>query len=192
MKAARTRRQMADAAFELFRRDGYDETTMEQIAERAEVGTTTLYRYFPTKDQLLLDPLLEAIDPVPHLRARPEDEPLAEAMGAALVASANAFDGADERIVELRRLVDHAASVRAKLWDRYQALRDDLELAIAHRMRRPSSDVAVRVTAGLMLDIFQMADREDRGSRSRVEIVTAVLDELPRIELIVPRSDRNR
>ncbi len=187
MKAARTRKQMEDAAFELFRRDGYDMTTMEQIAERAEVGTTTLYRYFPTKDQLLLDPLLEAVNPVPHLRARPEDEPLPEAMGAALLSSAAAFDGADERIVELRRLVDAASSVRAKLWDRYQALRDDLELTIAHRMGRPSSDVCVRVTAGMMLDIFQMSDRQDRGSRSRVEIVTGLLRELPTLDLIVPR-----
>ena len=90
-KAARTRQTMAAVALELFLRNGFDETTMEQIAERAEVGTTTLYRYFPTKDQLLLDPLVEAIDPAPYLRARPTDERLEISLGEALLAAAAAF-----------------------------------------------------------------------------------------------------
>ena len=93
-KAARSRQTMTDVALELFLRDGFEETTMEQIAERAEVGTTTLYRYFPTKDQLLLDPLVEAIDPAPYLRARPADERLEISLGEALLAAAAAFDDA--------------------------------------------------------------------------------------------------
>ena len=147
-KAARSRQTMMDVALELFLRDGFEETTMEQIAERAEVGTTTLYRYFPTKDQLLLDPLVEAIDPAPYLRARPADERLEISLGEALLAAAAAFDDAGSRISEMRRLVDAAAVPRAKLWDRFRTLREDLEKVIADRMGRDADDLSVRVDGG--------------------------------------------
>jgi AcrR family transcriptional regulator len=44
---------IVDAATELFRSKGYEGTTMEEIAERADVSAPTLYRYFPTKATLL-------------------------------------------------------------------------------------------------------------------------------------------
>lgn len=47
-------RRIVDAAFELFRTAGYDATTMDAIAEKAEVSRGTLFNYFPTKDTLLM------------------------------------------------------------------------------------------------------------------------------------------
>ena len=187
MKAARSRQTMTSVALELFLRDGFDETTMEQIAERAEVGTTTLYRYFPTKDQLLLDPLVEAIDPAPYLRARPADEPLEISLGEALLAAAAAFDGAGTRIADLRRLVDAAAVPRAKLWDRFRTLREDLENVIADRMGRDAGDLSVRVTAGLMLDLFHLLDRTTEDERSRREVMAHLLRDLPTSTIVMPR-----
>lgn len=187
LKATRTRQRMTDVALELFLRDGFDETTMEQIAERAEVGTTTLYRYFPTKDQLLLDPLVEAIDPAPYLRARPTDELLEISLGEALLAAAAAFDDAGSRIAEMRRLVDAAAVPRAKLWDRFRTLREDLENVIADRMGRDAGDLSVRATAGLMLDLFHMLDRGTDGERTRREVMADLLRDLPTSTIVVPR-----
>lgn len=187
LKATRTRQRMTDVALELFLRDGFDETTMEQIAERAEVGTTTLYRYFPTKDQLLLDPLVEAIDPAPYLRARPTDELLEISLGEALLAAAAAFDDAGSRIAEMRRLVDAAAVPRAKLWDRFRTLREDLENVIADRMGRDAGDLSVRATAGLMLDLFHMLDRGTGGERTRREVMADLLRDLPTSSIVVPR-----
>ena len=187
LKAARSRQTMTDVALELFLRDGFEETTMEQIAERAEVGTTTLYRYFPTKDQLLLDPLVEAIDPAPYLRARPSDEPLEISLGEALLAAAAAFDDAGSRIAEMRRLVDAAAAPRAKLWDRFRTLREDLETVIAERMGRDAGDLSVRTTAGLMLDLFHLLDRTTDDGRTRREVMVALLRDLPTSTLVVPR-----
>ena len=42
------------AAFELFRRAGYEQTTMDAIAEKAEVSRGTLFNYFPSKSALLI------------------------------------------------------------------------------------------------------------------------------------------
>lgn len=49
----RVRERILAAASELFRSVGYDQTTMDQIAERAEISRGTLFNYFPTKDALL-------------------------------------------------------------------------------------------------------------------------------------------
>ena len=178
---------MTDVALELFLRDGFEETTMEQIAERAEVGTTTLYRYFPTKDQLLLDPLVEAMDPTPHLRGRPTDERLEVSLGEALLAAAASFDDAGRRIAEMRRLVDAAAVPRAKLWDRLRTLREDLEKVIAERMGRDAGDLSVRVTAGLMLDLFHQLDRSPDDERKRRDVMVELLRDLPASTLVLPR-----
>ena len=46
--------RIVSAATELFRTTGYDQTTMDAIAERAEVSRGTLFNYFPSKEVLLL------------------------------------------------------------------------------------------------------------------------------------------
>jgi AcrR family transcriptional regulator len=49
-----TRRRIFRAAFELFIEKGFDETTVEEIAERADVGKGTVFNYFPHKTSFLL------------------------------------------------------------------------------------------------------------------------------------------
>ncbi len=46
--------RIIDAAFELFQTVGYHQTTMDAIAEKAEVSRATLFNYFPTKQALLM------------------------------------------------------------------------------------------------------------------------------------------
>src|SRR5262249_26446984 len=52
-KRARTRQALVEAATELFERDGYDETTVADIAAAADVATRTFFSYFPSKEELL-------------------------------------------------------------------------------------------------------------------------------------------
>ena len=53
-KKARTRAAIRDHALRLIREQGYDATTVEQIAEAAEVSPSTFFRYFPTKEDVVL------------------------------------------------------------------------------------------------------------------------------------------
>ena len=53
-KKARTRAAIRDHALRLFRENGYQRTTVEQIAEAAEVSVSTFFRYFPTKEDVVL------------------------------------------------------------------------------------------------------------------------------------------
>lgn len=53
-KKERTRSQIRETAMRLFAERGYEATTVQQIAEAADVSLSTLFRYFPTKAQLVL------------------------------------------------------------------------------------------------------------------------------------------
>ena len=79
-KKARTREALQEAAMERFARQGFDGTTVEEIAEACEVSPRTFFRYFPTKEDVLFadaaarrERLLEVI------AERPVEEPAFEA-----------------------------------------------------------------------------------------------------------------
>jgi AcrR family transcriptional regulator len=63
-KKAKTKAAIQAHAVRLFRAQGYDATPVEQIAEAAEVSPSTVFRYFPTKEDLVIadeyDPMLIA------------------------------------------------------------------------------------------------------------------------------------
>jgi len=52
-KRARTRQALVDAAVDLFERNGYEGTTVADIAAAAEIGTRTFFSYFPSKEEVL-------------------------------------------------------------------------------------------------------------------------------------------
>src|SRR5690625_7390439 len=60
-KKIRTRQAIQEQALRLFAEQGYAETTTEQIAAAAEVSPSTIFRYFPTKEETVL---YDTIDPV--------------------------------------------------------------------------------------------------------------------------------
>jgi AcrR family transcriptional regulator len=76
-KRTRTRSMIQTEALRLFTEKGYAQTTVEEIADAAAISPRTFFRYFPTKEDVVMwdeyDPL--ALD---LLESRPNDEPLAE------------------------------------------------------------------------------------------------------------------
>jgi|GEM_PF-522373 len=190
-KAARTRERMVNTALKLFETTGYDATTMEQIAELAEVGTTTLYRYFPSKDLLLVDRLMHALDLATHLRSRPADEALDVSLGEVLLTVARAFDDPLQQIAELRRLIDDSVAPRARVWDLYRAARADLEEAISERTREEAGSLSVRATAGVAMELLQIIDETCARSnyqRAYVEVAMSVLAQLPSTAIVLPSA----
>src|SRR3974390_2701246 len=69
-KKAKTRALIQACALRLFVEQGYDETSIEQVAEAAEVSPSTVFRYFPTKPDLVIyDALDERM--IESFRAQP-------------------------------------------------------------------------------------------------------------------------
>ena len=104
---------LRDSGLTLFAEQGFDETTVEQIAERAGVSLRTFFRYFSCKEALLFGTdLLERCEAI--LRGRPEGEPLLVSLHQAGVELWRAGAGAGEGRRALRRsMLREHPSVRA-------------------------------------------------------------------------------
>lgn len=76
---------LAEEALELFERNGYDATSIDDICRHAQVSRTTFFRYFRTKEEALMGPLLDVDADIAHtFEAVPRDAPLWSAIRAAL------------------------------------------------------------------------------------------------------------
>ncbi|TIC84150.1 TetR/AcrR family transcriptional regulator [Nocardioides sp. GY 10127] len=162
--AARTRRAITEAALDLFVGRGYDATTMEEVATAAGVGTSTLYRYFPSKDLLLLGPLKVAGHLADALRSRPADEPHDVALGEALL-DVLAAPREHAQVTRVHQVLAATPGVRAAALEVLLEERRDLESALLERMGREPGDLhglmSARV-AVLVLEWYQdLAERLD-------------------------------
>ena len=124
-RTAETRRAIMRAARELFDERGYDETTIDDIAERADVAQRTFFRYFPTKEAVLFgvsDDIRRVV--LAELAERPAGEP---PMRSLLLAIRRALPLVEERRAELdwafRLMSEHLDSMRepAALKAQFQA-----------------------------------------------------------------------
>jgi AcrR family transcriptional regulator len=188
-KVARTRAQIVEVALDLFLDQGFGDTTMEQVAERAEVGLSTLYRYFPSKDLLLLEPLVRTLDFATLLAARPADEPLDVALGHVV---REAYPGGDmerDRFVALRGVVDREPGPRARLWDLMRHATHDLEDAVRARPDAPDDALLVALAARNAFLVYELVGQvwTGRTHRSWRTAVDTVLTPLARTTVILPR-----
>ena len=71
-KKARTRAAIQHEALRLFREKGYEETTVDQIAEAVEISPSTFFRYFGTKEDVVLTDDYDVVL-VEQYRAQPPD-----------------------------------------------------------------------------------------------------------------------
>lgn len=191
-KAQRTRDALHRATLDLVERDGFSSVTIEQIAEAAEVGISTLYRYFPNKDAILLHPVAEGVGALAqHLRDRPGDEPMQQALGAALRALVVETWADDDLFLRLRAQLDAAPGPRARLWDLWNQSRVLLEEAIAERAGRHGTDLEIGLAAGVTMTVLQMAldlHRERLDELSTPDLVERLLRLLNSPEAILPSA----
>lgn len=115
---ARTRRavqaEIGAAATRLFLAQGFDATTMEQIAREAGVSRRSLFRYFSTKEDIVLGKLVEeGLAVRDALEARPASEPPWDALRAAFASLALDPEYSAERNLRLSRMVCDTPSLHA-------------------------------------------------------------------------------
>jgi len=97
-KKESSRRAIEDAAWELFAEKGYEETSINDIAERADVAPRTFFRYFPSKEAVLypqFDELLQSVRDEFH--RRPADEPVIASLFESLGKLSGSLEGGASR-----------------------------------------------------------------------------------------------
>ncbi|MFE5891303.1 TetR/AcrR family transcriptional regulator [Streptomyces sp. NPDC002285] len=150
-KKIKTRTAIRDATYALIKEQGYDATTIEQIAERAEVSPSTVFRYFPTKEDIVLtdeyDPIL-----LDELRRRPADEPWMESLRHVMRLAIAAATQEDPEAVRLRsHLLVQVPAVRSRMLESMSVTGRMLAEAVAERTGLPQDSLEARVyTMSLM------------------------------------------
>jgi AcrR family transcriptional regulator len=156
-KKTRTRFAIQQEALRLFREQGYRATTMEQIAEAADVSPSTVFRYFPTKDALVLtddyDPVM-----VERLRAQPAELGVVAAFRSAI--RETFADVPPDQVAaakERHHLVMTVPELRASFADfTVEAMHLVADFA-AERSGRPADDPEVIGVSGALLGVMLAA-----------------------------------
>ncbi|MDR1238421.1 MAG: TetR/AcrR family transcriptional regulator [Propionibacteriaceae bacterium] len=188
-KAARTRACIRDAAMQLFIEKGYDATTVEEIAEAAEVGSSTVYRFYGSKESILMAdiPRHGIARALRERGAQRPDEPIETALAHAIQA---ALAESNEQILVIRDILDRSPGPRAALWDIVGEDAVFLQETLAERMGKDPADLGVYLTATLAIIIHSRAAdqwRADPRAANVTQIGDSILAALAETTVIIPR-----
>jgi AcrR family transcriptional regulator len=156
-KKAKTRAAIQEQALRLFREQGYDATTVEQIAEAAEVSPSTFFRYFGTKEDVVI---YDALDPIliEAWRSQPPELGPVEAIRRAMKEvfgrlTPNEWDD----MLERGRLVYGIPQLRLAMIDDLVRTSDLIVREVAERTGRPADDFDVRIVSGALIGALMAA-----------------------------------
>src|SRR5512140_1720129 len=153
-KKARTRAAIREHALRLFREQGYQRTTVEQIAAAAEVSPSTFFRYFPTKEDLVLQDDMDTRMVEAFGRQPAGLSPIAALRGALHEVMASYSEADLEVIRETTTLTMTVPEVRARAMDEFGRTISVISEALAKRAGRPADDLAVRTVAGAIIGVI--------------------------------------
>ncbi|MYT11942.1 transcriptional regulator, TetR family [Streptomyces sp. SceaMP-e96] len=182
-KKIQTRQAIRRAAYRLFEEQGYDATPIDQIAEAADVSPSTVFRYFPTKEDIVLtdeyDTVLEA-----GLRARPADEPMVESMRRVTVEALREIAAADRgELVQRIRLIREVPAIRGRTAENTARDAALISAVLAERTGRPADDLELRVISAAILAALQeaMLNWVEGGESAELEaLIDQTMDVLAR------------
>jgi len=169
-KKAKTRAAIRDHAMRLFETQGYAATTVDQIAEAADVSPSTFFRYFPTKEDVVV---ADDFDPpmVAALRAQPAELHPIEAIRRSIRVVLEATTAEEwEQEQRRQRLLQSVPELRARTAHQYLDAIEMMAQVVAERAGLPADDFSARVLAGAVLGAAMAGgsptltyDRQDFG-----------------------------
>ncbi|MBE1489657.1 TetR/AcrR family transcriptional regulator [Plantactinospora soyae] len=176
-KRERTRAQLLERALELFERQGFEQTTVAQIAAAARVTEMTLYRHFPAKELLVLDDPYDPVIVTAVADQPPSLAPLVRVVNGLRAAWGMLPEPAGEVVRRRVRIVAASPALRAA------AIRNNegTERLITQQLVAdgatplPARVAAVAVLAAITAALFEWSERHD-GRLG--EAITTALDTL--------------
>ncbi|WP_024288383.1 TetR/AcrR family transcriptional regulator [Cellulomonas sp. KRMCY2] len=140
--------QIASVALELFARQGYDATTLADVAGQVGVGRSTLFRYFESKSAIVWHGRLEAEQALLAELGHAEPGPAWRPQVARCLMAALRFPGDDTHALRLRlRLIDSTPSLRTHLHTTAEPAVAAIADVIARSTDRPAGDLEPVVLA---------------------------------------------
>jgi AcrR family transcriptional regulator len=182
-KKARTSQALEDAALELFSTKGFDATTIEEIADAAEVSPRTFFRYFATKEEVLFarEASMER-DLAVVIAARPPGESSLEKLRAALLVCAADYEQNRERTLRWAKIALGTPSLNAAGLAHWQ-VREDAVLAAILAADPATDNVETRLVVAVSfaaLRITAVAWVAEGGTGDLPGLLDAALERLSR------------
>jgi AcrR family transcriptional regulator len=180
-KRTRTRIMIQTEALRLFTEKGYTQTTVEEIADAAAISPRTFFRYFPTKEDVVMwdeyDPL--ALD---LLESRPNDEPLAESFRMVVRETLGGLYRRDpERLLQRVQLSMSVPEVRARFLEEQTTGVAAMASLFARKRGTEADELRLRVVGSSLLaavivaiDVWQ----QDGGKDDLLALVDQATDAL--------------
>jgi AcrR family transcriptional regulator len=156
-KKARTRASIREHALRLFREQGYHATTVEQIAEAAEVSPSTFFRYFPTKEDVVLQDDFDIVTLAAFERQPAELSPIAAFRAAWAETYSLLTEEELAGLEETSAMTMSIPELRARAVDELSRTIDVIAQVAAKRTGRDPGDFAVRNLVGAIIGVVLSA-----------------------------------
>jgi AcrR family transcriptional regulator len=185
-KKARTKATIQREALRLFDRDGYAETSVEQIAAAAEISPSTFFRYFATKEDVVLADFIDA-RAVERLLEAPADLGPLQALRHALASTMREMGEEELALERLRNeLIQSVPELRRGMISELVRPMRLLAEALAQRLGRPADDPDLQMFAGAAVGGMIITASDDPepsfGPGEPTELLSQVLTRLDRLD----------
>ncbi len=179
-KKQKTRGTIIKVALELFADKGYEQTTIAQIADAADVAPRTIFAYFPSKEDILFSDLTEIQDRLAHaLRDRPVGTTALDALREFIVGLLTP----DSAQVLRHCIVATDEALQRNERARYAPLEQLMAEAIAEDLHAGPDDIRPQIVAAAIFAAFNALQHSDPAAPPHpfsLERATAVIDDVMR------------
>jgi AcrR family transcriptional regulator len=155
------RAEASDIAFRLFAEQGFENTTIEQISAAAGLSRTTFFRYFGSKEELVLGKMSEfGVHVAQALAARPVDEQPWSALRHSLYVITEPRDENSGAWLNLMGLLSDACAVMTRQWEKNQGWQSQLVPEVMRRLEtdgQPAPELRARALVASAISCLDAA-----------------------------------
>jgi AcrR family transcriptional regulator len=154
-----TAAELEAAALRLFSERGFDSVTVDDIAAEADVSRRTFFRYFASKEDVLLaDHFVQLARLRAAMADRPSDEPILTALRNAILSMTGDFEDRKEMVILRGRIMRNTPSLQARSLVHQRAWEDAMQEMVAERLAvDPNVDLRPGVVAATALAAMRVA-----------------------------------
>ena len=175
-----TAAELESAALRLFGERGFDSVTVDDIAAEADVSRRTFFRYFASKEDVLLaDHFVQLSRLREAMAARPADEPILTALRNALLSMSTDFEERREMVLLRGRIMRDTPSLQARSLVHQKAWEDAMQEMVADRLGvDPSTDLRPGVVSATTLAAMRVAFTNWLASGAKGDLIAMTADAL--------------
>lgn len=187
-KKDKTRTQLLEAALELIGRQGFADTTVNQIAAAVDVSPRTLLRYFPTKEDVIVSWVDETMTIFfDTLTARPLEETPQQSLMAASRAMLHAYQQRCEFYLVIEKTIASSPSVSARKQEMSALLGEKVERHLQDRSGSDFDSLRTEVLTAIVFSLIRISIRRWLATDGKTDL----LAEFEKATQIVPLAEDN-